>query len=111
MDARHVAEWVILGAAVITALGVLWAKVLGPFIGKPIGKAIRTELEDLVEQIVVRLNNELLRRIGSHESRLNAHDNRLEKHDNRLDILETDMSSLLVRFRSHFALHKHEEEE
>ena len=104
-------ELIVLVGAACAALAMMWTRFIGPFIGRPIGKAIRAELEELVEQIVVRLNNELLRRIGEHERRLAQNEAHVDRLDNRLQLLEADQSSLTLRFRSHFGTHQHHEED
>ena len=104
-------ELIVLLGAAVAAIAMMWTRFIGPFIGRPIGKAIRAELEELVEQIVVRLNNELLRRIGEHERRLSQNETHIDRIDNRLQLLEADQSSLTLRFRSHFGTHQHHEED
>lgn len=100
-------EWVIVLSAFFAAVALLWTRWLGPFIGRPIGKAIRGELEEVVEQIVTRLQNELLHRVGSHEKRMNDMEVHIDRLDGRLHMLEADLAGLTKWFRSHFATHEH----
>ena len=101
-------EWIVLVGAAFAAVAMMWQRFLGPFIGRPIGRAIRAELKELVEEIVVSLNNELLRKMGEHERRLNQAETHIDRLDGRQQLLEADQSSLTLRFRSHFSTHEHE---
>jgi hypothetical protein len=78
-------QGVVYVAAVLGALATIWSKWLGPFLAKPvgrtIGKAIRTELRELVEEVVTGFTNDLLRRVGAQEHR----SNRIEKELHDLD--------------------------
>lgn len=44
--------WTIVAAAFVSAMSVLAAKVLGPFIARPIARVVKEELADFVQEIV-----------------------------------------------------------
>jgi len=103
-------ERVILVAGFFAAVALLWTRWIGPFIGRPIGKAVRSELEEVVEQIVVRVQADILHRVGVNERRILDLERHVERLEGRTELMEADQSSLTKWFRSHFSTHTHDEE-
>lgn len=79
---------VVLGslAVIITSLGVIWSKVFGRFIARPIAQAVRREFEEAIEQIVVQQIGSLPTHIG--------------KALARIELLERDVDALWERTRN-----------
>lgn len=50
---RDVAAVLGILAAVVTALGVIWGKALGPWVARPLSIAVRRELNEAVEAIIL----------------------------------------------------------
>lgn len=44
------ADWTVAIAAVVAAVALLWTRVVGPFIARPLGKAIRHEIDEVVAE-------------------------------------------------------------
>ena len=62
-------EWlagVVLVAAAITALGVIWKKALGPFVARPLGNVI----SERIDLATVKANEPVLMLLQRHEARL-----------------------------------------
>lgn len=84
-------------AVIIAAIGTIHVKITGPWIARPVAKAIKHELSDLVEVIVLsdpiqQLFKEAAEEVVAHEMRevlelLHEHGLRLERIENSTGFL------------------------
>lgn len=100
--ARNVAAILGIMASIVVSVGIIHTKAIGPWVAKPIAKAIRHELTDAVEAIILsdliqHLLTEQIEEVVTHEMQqvlrvLAEHDARLKRIENNTSFVRDRMA-------------------